>query len=189
MLLAPHTYLFFPTRTIAQEISRVESSCSLWAASGAGSAAKPKMSKPQIILNAGCAAIAMAVAYRLANRALDSVLPKKKVEEEEPASARVLLDNGAEIGRADKDGRTPLVIACQEGNVAAARLWLACGAEIDRADKDGRTPLYIACQVGHVEGRGCCWTKARRLIGQRGGAQRRCSPPAFSATSTRCGCC
>ena len=109
------------------------------------------MSKPQIILNAGCAAIAMAVAYRLANRALDSVLPKKKVEEEEPASARVLLDNGAEIGRADKDGRTPLVIACQEGNVAAARLWLACGAEIDRADKDGRTPLYIACQVGHVE--------------------------------------
>ena len=151
MLLAPHTYLFFPTRTIAQEISRVESSCSLWAASGAGSAAKPKMSKPQIILNAGCAAIAMAVAYRLANRALDSVLPKKKVEEEEPASARVLLDNGAEIGRADKDGRTPLVIACQEGNVAAARLWLACGAEIDRADKDGRTPLYIACENGHVD--------------------------------------
>ena len=70
------------------------------------------MSKPQIILNAGGAAIAMAIAYRLTNRMIDSVLPKKKGEEEEPAdepaldllelcvngdadAARLLLDNGA----------------------------------------------------------------------------------------------
>ena len=39
------------------------------------------MSKPQIILNAGCAAIAMAIAYRLANLMLDSVLPKETQEE------------------------------------------------------------------------------------------------------------
>ena len=44
-----------------------------------------KMSKPQIILTAAGAGIAMAIAYRLADRTLDSVLPKKKVEEEEPA--------------------------------------------------------------------------------------------------------
>ena len=116
VLLAPHTYLFFPTRTIAQEISRVESSCSLWAASGAGSAAKPKMSKPQIILNAGCAAIAMAIAYRLANLMIDRVLPKKKVEEEEPADepkAHPALD---------------LLQMCVNGDVDAARLLLDNGA-------------------------------------------------------------
>ena len=39
------------------------------------------MAKPQIILNAGAAAIAMAIAYRLANLMLDSVLPKKTQEE------------------------------------------------------------------------------------------------------------
>ena len=42
-----------------------------------------KLSKPQIILTAAGAGIAMAIAYRLADRTLDSVLPKKKVEEEE----------------------------------------------------------------------------------------------------------
>ena len=50
------------------------------AASGADAAKLSKMSKPQIILNAGCAAIAMAIAYRLANLMLDSVLPKKTQE-------------------------------------------------------------------------------------------------------------
>ncbi len=183
MLLAPHTYLFFPTRTIAQEISRVESSCSLWAASGAGSAAKPKMSKPQIILNAGCAAIAMAIAYRLANLMIDRVLPKKKVEEEEPAdepkahpaldllqmcvngdvdAARLFLICGAEVNRVGKDGATPLFAACKNGHVVAARLLLDYGAEVDRADKDGRTPLYIACQQGHVD--------AARLLLEKGAA-------------------
>ena len=42
-----------------------------------------KLSKPQIILTAAGAGIAMAIAYRLADRTLDSVLPKKKPEEEE----------------------------------------------------------------------------------------------------------
>ena len=46
------------------------------------------MSKPQFILYAGGAAIAMAIAYRLTNRMLDSVLPKRKGEEEEPADRR-----------------------------------------------------------------------------------------------------
>ena len=46
------------------------------------------MSKPQIILTAAGASITMAIAYRLANRMLDGVLPKKKVEEEEPADRR-----------------------------------------------------------------------------------------------------
>merc|ERR1719311_1889246 len=108
----------------------------------------------------------MAIAYRLANLMIDRVLPKKKVEEEEPAdepkahpaldllqmcvngdvvAARLLLDYGAEVDRADKDGRTPLYIACQQGHVDAARLLLDKGAEVDRAEKRGTTPLFAAC--------------------------------------------
>ena len=49
-----------------------------------------KLSKPQIILTAAGAGIAMAIAYRLADRTLDSVLPKKKVEEEEVKPLNVL---------------------------------------------------------------------------------------------------
>ena len=49
------------------------------------------MAKPQIILNAGAAAIAMAVAYRLTCRMIDSVLPKKRVEEEEPADEPAMI--------------------------------------------------------------------------------------------------
>ena len=37
-----------------------------------------KLSKPQIILTAAGAGIAMAIAYRLADRTLDSIIPKKK---------------------------------------------------------------------------------------------------------------
>ena len=50
-----------------------------------------------------------------------------------------------------EDGRTPLHIACENGQVDAARLLLEKGAEVDRADKDGATPLFIACWNGHVD--------------------------------------
>ena len=36
-------------------------------------------------------------------------------------AARLLLDNGAEVDRAMKDGWTPLLIACTKGHVDAAR--------------------------------------------------------------------
>ena len=66
-------------------------------------------------------------------------------------AARSLLEEGAEVDRADEDGWTPLLSACYNGHVDAARLLLGKGAEVDRADKDGWTPLYSACHHGHVD--------------------------------------
>ena len=43
-------------------------------------------------------------------------------------AARLLLDKGAKVNRADEYGRTPLYIACQQGHVDAARLLLERGA-------------------------------------------------------------
>ena len=62
-----------------------------------------------------------------------------------------MLEKGAEVDRADKDGTTPLIVTCQEGHVDAARLLLDKGAEVDRAKENGVTPLWIACQDSHVD--------------------------------------
>ena len=64
------------------------------------------------------------------------------------AAARLALDRGADVNRANEDGLTPLFIACQQGHVDVARLLLDNGAEVDR---NGATPLFVACQNGHVD--------------------------------------
>ncbi|QYT04338.1 ANK_REP_REGION domain-containing protein [Trichoderma simmonsii] len=63
---------------------------------------------------------------------------------------RLLLDRGAQVETADKDGRTPLMYAAgchgnqANGNEVIARLLLDQGAQVETADKDGRTPLMYA---------------------------------------------
>ena len=66
-------------------------------------------------------------------------------------AARLALDGGADVNRANEDGVTPLFIACQQGHVDVARLLLDRGAEVDQATEDGVTPLYHACANGHVD--------------------------------------
>ena len=66
-------------------------------------------------------------------------------------AARLALDGGADVNRANEDGLTPLFIACQRGHVDVARLLLDRGAEVDQATEDGVTPLYHACANGHVD--------------------------------------
>ena len=74
--------------------------------------------------------------------------------------ARFLLDNGAAVDRANKNGQTPLYTACVKGHVDAARLLLERGAAVDQANKNGATPLWISCWKGHVD--------AARLLLERG---------------------
>ena len=59
-------------------------------------------------------------------------------------AARLLLDKGAEVDRANENGLTPLMLACYKGHVELARLVLDKGAEVDRAAENGATPLAIA---------------------------------------------
>ena len=66
-------------------------------------------------------------------------------------AARLLLDTGADVNRADEYGMTPLYIACAKGHVNVARLLLDNGAAVDRANSfNGWTPLFIACWNGRV---------------------------------------
>ena len=65
-------------------------------------------------------------------------------------AARLLLDKGADVNRADYHGSTPLHLACAAGHLDVARLLLEKGAEVDRATESGYTPLYAACTHGRV---------------------------------------
>ena len=65
-------------------------------------------------------------------------------------AARLLLEKGAEVDRANKKGATPLYAACFKGHVDVAQLLLDKGAEVDRAKEGGWTPLLVACGKGHV---------------------------------------
>ncbi|XP_062569028.1 uncharacterized protein LOC134231122 [Saccostrea cucullata] len=60
-----------------------------------------------------------------------------------------LLNNGADINACDKDGNSPLSIACDFGYDSPVQLLLNNGADINLCDNDGFSPLYIACQNGH----------------------------------------
>ena len=135
------------------------------------------MSKPQIILNAGCAAIAMAIAYRLANLMIDRVLPKKKVEEEEPADepkAHPALD---------------LLQMCVNGDVDAARLLLALAPV--RGFLLFSLPLgqhAVDHEVGHAVGDDHGNGRASRIqdelgLGHRSGS---CPPLPRAGSATSC---
>jgi len=51
----------------------------------------------------------------------------------------------------DENGRTPLFVATQKGQLEVVRLLLDAGANVDKADSDGWTPLQIASQKGHLD--------------------------------------
>jgi ankyrin repeat protein len=69
------------------------------------------------------------------------------VEGNEPA-IKALLESGADVNQAAKDGRTSLFFAAQIGHEAAVRRLLEGGADVNRAKEDGTTPLHVAAQEG-----------------------------------------
>lgn len=64
---------------------------------------------------------------------------------------RVLLENGAKIEAASKDGSTPLIIAARWGHAEVARILLEKGANKQAANEDFWTPLLSAGYYGHVK--------------------------------------
>ncbi|XP_030843540.1 ankyrin repeat domain-containing protein 29-like [Strongylocentrotus purpuratus] len=61
------------------------------------------------------------------------------------------LSQGAEVNREDKDGRTALLIAAQDGHLDVSKYPTSQGAEVNWGDKDGRTAVHIAANKGHLD--------------------------------------
>ena len=68
------------------------------------------------------------------------------------ASARKLLDAGADVNQPTEYGWTPLLTAVNNRNYKLATLLLERGADPNLANKGGWTPLYIATDNRNIEG-------------------------------------
>ena len=73
------------------------------------------------------------------------------------ASANQLLANGASIEAQDDQGRTALILACQEGALDVARLLMASAADVNAATPDGSTSLMPAFSSMGVTASSHCW--------------------------------
>ncbi|MEJ0035849.1 MAG: ankyrin repeat domain-containing protein [Gammaproteobacteria bacterium] len=65
--------------------------------------------------------------------------------------AKLLLDAGASIEKADADGVTPLLMAVLNGNVPLARMLIARGANVRVSDWYGETPLWAAVDLRNID--------------------------------------
>jgi len=63
----------------------------------------------------------------------------------------LLVDHGADVDAADRDGHTPLHAAALEGQPHAVKALLACGAATAPVTGAGDTPLATAVALGHAD--------------------------------------
>ncbi len=74
--------------------------------------------------------------------------------------AKLLIEHGAEINIADKDGKTPLHEAAGRGKLEVAKLLIEHGADVNATDRLSATPLRNAESCGD--------TKIAELLRQHG---------------------
>ena len=65
--------------------------------------------------------------------------------------ARLLLDSGANVKAAGRDGDTPLHNAVRNGHADIAELLLEGGADVNAVDGAGNTPLHEAARYGRAD--------------------------------------
>ncbi len=64
--------------------------------------------------------------------------------------AEMLIEQGADVQKTDREKRPPLAIAAETGNEKVIETLLDHGARIDRRSGDGRTPLMHAVRRGQL---------------------------------------
>ena len=96
--------------------------------------------------------------------ALHIVAGRRKVSQ---TLCKDLLEQGARLDAADKNGKQPLHIACEKENVAVGELLLSSGADILALDSHGNTPNLDKLLMAAVEN-GCTCINACQLILEKG---------------------
>ncbi|EAY18222.1 hypothetical protein TVAG_122880 [Trichomonas vaginalis G3] len=62
-----------------------------------------------------------------------------------------LVSCGCNIEMKDKNGNTPLIIACSSGHLEVVKYFISIGANKETKTKSGNTPLIMASFKGHIE--------------------------------------
>ena len=62
-----------------------------------------------------------------------------------------LVDAGADIEAKDGMGRSPLLVACENGNIAMVKMLVEAGASVRATDYKKETCLTLAAENGHTE--------------------------------------
>jgi ankyrin repeat protein len=63
---------------------------------------------------------------------------------------RALLEALADVGQADNDGWTPLIMAAYKGHLEVVHALLEAKADVGHADNDGWAPFFVATCEGHL---------------------------------------
>src|SRR3990167_6081654 len=69
-----------------------------------------------------------------------------ETEEENIARVMHLLDRGANVNQHDRDCRTALMVACENGYMDIVHLLLNRGANVNQQSNSGMTALMLACK-------------------------------------------
>jgi len=64
---------------------------------------------------------------------------------------QLLLERGAELDVRDAEGRTPLILACEERSEESVDALLAAGPSVDAVAADGTTALNVAIRFGDTD--------------------------------------
>mgnify|MGYP002683186418 CR=1 FL=1 len=62
-------------------------------------------------------------------------------------AVRAAASDNSELDRPDNWGRTPLIVALQQGRTALVEMLVGRGASVSATDAWGRTPLLVATQL------------------------------------------
>ena len=65
-------------------------------------------------------------------------------------TAKALVKAGASVRQGNRDGATPLSLACENGSVELVRLLLDAGADPNEALPNGETALMMAARTGNT---------------------------------------
>lgn len=74
----------------------------------------------------------------------NSLLPVHQAKMDAAHACEVLLQYGAQVNAADKNGTTPAMIAAMDGSPDTLKVLIDHGANLNMTDSNGRTPLILA---------------------------------------------
>ena len=66
-------------------------------------------------------------------------------------AAKILVEAGADVNKADPNGITPLLMAITNGQLPVAQLLVDRGANVRSADWYGRTPIWAAVEIRNLD--------------------------------------